>query len=158
MEFVARIEGTAESLLALLRIPEVTIFEHTDQKLGDDLWSVEAALTEEAAEAVRELGCQITVLRSVGEIQRHDAAVRQQIRGWEPVQLVLLRGPGQVLGNLSAVIGLNLPLYTARALEEGEWEGSTEANEDTIAALRGVGVEVTILEDAARLAQRRGEN
>lgn len=157
MEFVARIEGTAESLLALLKIPEVTIFEHTDQKLGDDLWSVEAALTEAAAAAVRELGCQITVLKSAEEIQTHDAAVLRQIRGWEPVQLVLLRGQGQVLGNLSTVIGLDIPLYTARALEEGEWEASTEASEDTIAALRGAGVEVTILEDAVQLAQRRGE-
>jgi hypothetical protein len=73
------------------------------------------------------------------------------------VALIVVRGSGDVLSDLPGRLGVDPPVYSARSLDEGGWEISTEADEETIAAMREAGLSVEILETPETLARRRGE-
>lgn len=154
---LARVSGPREVLIGLPQRPGVDVLEHSDRSGPGEHHTVEAYLTQSAAEQLRGEGCTVEILVDADALRAKLEQARSQTYPARPVSLVVARGAGDLLSDLPGRFGIDPPLYSARSLGDVDWEISTEADEETIAALRAAGLTVEILEEPSFLARRRGE-
>lgn len=155
--FIARIEGTPDALRSLAGMPGVDLYEHWQEQVGPQRYAVQAVLTPQSSEKVAALGCRVTVLKTAEVFQAELAAARRQTENAQPVQLVKLVGPPEILGHLPVNFGVDPPLYSARPLDDSRWEISTQVDGKALEAMRAKGLDVTILADTEALARLRHE-
>jgi hypothetical protein len=154
---LARISGPRAVLIRLPQRADVDVLEHTDRAGPGELYTVDAYLTQSAAERLRQEGCTVEILADADAVRARLDKARSQTWPARPVALVVVRGSGDLLSDLPGRFGVDPPLYSVRSLGDGSWEISTEADVNTIAALRAAGLTVEVLEEPSVLARRRGE-
>lgn len=148
------IEGSAAVLRSARAIPGIDILGPS--RLEDGRYALFAVLGPEELRQIEAEGARVVVVQ---DAEQHDAYLAECFARSElaqPVALVALLGPPEILGNLPVNFGIDPPLYSARPLDGGAWEISTQAAEEHIAAFRKAGLQVRILQSGEALARLRG--
>jgi hypothetical protein len=152
---LVRIEGGSEALRAARAVPGVEVFAPGPLEGGG--YALFAELGPEERKRVEATGARVIVVENAEQYDAYLAECAARGEPAMPVALVALIGPPGILGNLPAKFGIDPPVYSARPLEGGAWEISTQAREEHIAAFRKAGLEVRILETAEALSRLRGQ-